>query len=1118
MKKFLYTIFIMVGALMSFPALGQFLDYNVQGISVVRDPDNPPLLSQGENGLCTVRFQLDFSNCSLPFQARFNGEIISNGMTVNNATTTCSLCDSISSTTSGISLDISNPFLIVETVMDVTSDLGGGQVTLGNWDVSEIPGLAQCNTPTLPVVDFAGGNCQWVEPLPEAEAYINKSCAPGSLVGPNGGEAVTFTINVQNIGGSAGGSPATVTDSLSSDVTFVSTVEPAGWSCNHDGSPTGGLVTCNGPILPAGYNETITINATNNRTLTGTISNTANLNMNDRVIDDSCSINVIDPGSPIDLILEKSLSDGLGLLGSDTSGTTVPSINGQPPFNVSVTGDIDGVDNGGTYTYVLRIQNQDSNLPVVGDQVLVQDELETGMTFAGFIDTGVFNCAALPGTATNSIHPEAVSTNIRCTVDIEDDGQGGTTFDNTDTHFIIYQVQIDPAAVVGDEFDNWAWVRTPSEDNRDDNFSKHTSRVVALPTNIAVSKSAPASIIGGETFSYTIMVSNTSTEPALNVVLTDALPGNVIPLGAPAGCSLVGSDMTCNVGDMASGDMVDYIVSVTAGSAPDNISNTAVVTTSSAETDTSDNQSTANTVVADPQADLSVIKVGRCSPDPVLLNNQVTCSIEVNNAGPDTANNVVLADVAPAGLSLSEINPPAGWFCNLGQAQCLTLNMAVNMPATIDYVFTAVAEGPQLNSVSVSAATGDQNQSNNSDTDSVVVIVPADLAIAKSCSPDTILVGETSTCTLRVTNNGPSDEANAQVSDVLPAGLSLSSATPPAGWNCTGSDCTGPILNGESLDIILVVNGNAVGTHTNIATVTGTNDNNPVNDTATDDIAVIDRVADLGITKDCSPAAILVGDTTICTLSIINNGPQGEANAQVSDTLPVGLSLFSPVLPPAGWSCTNTDCSGPIGNGETIALNLQLQGDTAGTHTNIATVTGNSDNNPDNDSDTADVSVSDLMADLSIDKECLVTEMTQPGFYEVVCDFNVRNAGPSTAVTPSITDDYPDGWVVLSMPVQCSDDTDALVCPLGDLAADASGLITIEFEVPVGNHDNVVIVDSTTPDPDPDNNTDNEPVVVLDIEAIPVPTLREWGFLAFIPSIFIFTARHRKTHMTKGGD
>jgi uncharacterized repeat protein (TIGR01451 family) len=99
----------------------------------------------------------------------------------------------------------------------------------------------------------------------------------------------------------------------------------------------------------------------------------------------------------------------------------------------------------------------------------------------------------------------------------------------------------------------------------------------------------------------------------------------------------------------------------------------------------------------------------------------------------------------------------------------------------------------------------------------------SDLAVTKT-GPANAVLGQSVTYQIVATNNGPSDATGVTVTDVLPAGATLTSATPSTG-TCTGTGpviCTiGALANGSSATITVVATLNTGGTNVDTATVTG---------------------------------------------------------------------------------------------------------------------------------------------------------------------------------------------------------------------------------------------------------------------------------------------------------
>lgn len=123
----------------------------------------------------------------------------------------------------------------------------------------------------------------------------------------------------------------------------------------------------------------------------------------------------------------------------------------------------------------------------------------------------------------------------------------------------------------------------------------------------------------------------------------------------------------------------------------------------------------------------------------------------------------------------------------------------------------------------------------------VPLVVNADLSITKSASSNTVAAGDQLTYTIVVQNNGLSAAQNVQVSDVMPAGLTLQSANGPVSFSVgiaanTFTATAASLATGASASftVVATVNSSASGTISNTATVTSsTTDPNTTNNSAT---------------------------------------------------------------------------------------------------------------------------------------------------------------------------------------------------------------------------------------------------------------------------------------------
>lgn len=115
----------------------------------------------------------------------------------------------------------------------------------------------------------------------------------------------------------------------------------------------------------------------------------------------------------------------------------------------------------------------------------------------------------------------------------------------------------------------------------------------------------------------------------------------------------------------------------------------------------------------------------------------------------------------------------------------------------------------------------------------------SDLAILKTVNDSTPLVGDNVTFTITATNNGPNSDTGVVVTDSLPSGYSLVSATPLVGsWVAPNWTIGSMAVGTTSMTIVATVLPS--GTYDNTATITGVNfDPNLANNTSTQNVTPI---------------------------------------------------------------------------------------------------------------------------------------------------------------------------------------------------------------------------------------------------------------------------------------
>ena len=153
----------------------------------------------------------------------------------------------------------------------------------------------------------------------------------------------------------------------------------------------------------------------------------------------------------------------------------------------------------------------------------------------------------------------------------------------------------------------------------------------------------------------------------------------------------------------------------------------------------------------------------------------------------------------------------------------------------------------------------------------------SDMAVTKSDSADPVTVGTQFSYTATVTNNGPDEADGVTLTDTLPAEASYVSAVPEQG-SCseTGGVVTcdiGTMANGASVDVVITVDADTVGTATNVVSVVADQfDNDSSNDSDSEDTEISNPSTDLAVTKTDSADPVSVGEQFSYEVTVTNNG------------------------------------------------------------------------------------------------------------------------------------------------------------------------------------------------------------------------------------------------------
>lgn len=255
---------------------------------------------------------------------------------------------------------------------------------------------------------------------------------------------------------------------------------------------------------------------------------------------------------------------------------------------------------------------------------------------------------------------------------------------------------------------------------------------------LTIDKSGPENAILGADVTYNIVVKNTGSSLAKGVVVTDPVPTGFSHSSGK-------SELSFDVGDLAPGQSKPLAVTFKAGQRG-KICNTATATSSNAGKVSDD----ACTVILVPG-----LKVEKTGTKEQILGRNADYEIVVSNTGDTTLSNISVSDTAPAETSI--VAAPGATIAG-NKATWTVASLAPGAKVTQTIKLTSKVAGNHCNTVT--ASTGPLNQSAKACTlwkgIAAVLLEVVD-------DPDPIQVGESTTYTIKVTNQGFADINNVKV-------------------------------------------------------------------------------------------------------------------------------------------------------------------------------------------------------------------------------------------------------------------------------------------------------------------------------------------------------------------
>lgn len=386
---------------------------------------------------------------------------------------------------------------------------------------------------------------------------------------------------------------------------------------------------------------------------------------------------------------------------------------------------------------------------------------------------------------------------------------------------------------------------------------------VGTPSLSITKSSSTAQVTSGNSFAYTITVSNSGSAAATNVVVSDTLNSNLTFVSSNP-VPTTTTPLTWNLGTINAGQNKTITLTVSAKSgilSTTTVSNTATLVADGVGQTTSNTTTTTINPAPVQQAVISLSKTTNQTTVP--QGGTFTYTITATNTGNIPANSVVISDALDPNITLVSATPQQNSTSVAEGITTLTWQAGIIQPNAsyiINLTVRVNAEAPAettINNTVTSTSTNADPQTASSPGVSVVTFTPtgsANIALQKTATPANPAVGDQVTFTLTATNGGPDKATNLVINDVLPAGLTFVSSNPSQGSynNSNGIWTVGTLENGSTATLELVATINQAGAGTTI--------------TNTAIVASVDQTNDLS------------GDTASASVSVagVNNGGGGQ--------------------------------------------------------------------------------------------------------------------------------------------------------------------------------------------------------------------------------------------------
>lgn len=815
-------------------------------------------------------------------------------------------------------------------------------------------------------------------------------------------------------------------------------------------------------------------------------------------------------------VLEWTISNGNCAVSSDTMTLTILSV-----ADLELTKSVTPVTGsaGDTVTFNLQVFNNNSlGGTVTATAVSVRDYIPSGYT----IVPGSVNLAGIYNVGDNTVTWNNLTIPVGSRLTLSFQAVIKSTGSYVNNAEIIASNQFDPDSTPNNNI--------ATEDDQDD------ASIILDVADLSLQKTvSPATVSINDNVIFTIRVTNSGPNNATGITVSDQLPPGYTYVSDNGAGKYNNTTGIWNVGNLNNGNSLALQITAkvnVVSNGNDYINIAEVETAKQLDPDSTPGNGLpeddrASATVSLKPADLELTK--SVTPTSAAAGQQVDFTINVSNRGPGNATGVDVQDIIPVGYTLIPGSVSSGGTYQIATATLEWKDLYLPANSNLNLTFSALVNplGNYLNIAQITASdlpdpdsTPNNNIASEDDQDDaeITFIGPsADLSLVKNivAGNTSPVVGTQVSFELVISNNGPNNATEVQVTDLLPSGYQYVNYSSSAGLynSSTGIWNVGTVDVGVSESLILDVTVLPTGNYFNVAQVTASNlpdpDSTPNNDDGDqseddEDNAVVTPVqpsADLSLTKAVSNSTPLVGSIVTFTIITTNSGPQDAAQVQVTDLLPSGYT-FSSFNATSGTydSVTGLWTLDILESSESETLQINAIVNASGDYTNIAEVTNSDTPDPDStpnnglitedDYGTATTTPIPQSSDLSLTKTVNTTTPLVGSL--VTFEIVVTNNGPQDNFGVQVTDLLPSGYTFAGFTASTGTYNSATgLWTVGNLVNGDSETLQIVARVnETGNYTNITeITAANLPDPD---STPNNGIITEDDYAeattIPIPT------------------------------